>query len=66
MRIVENCKDEMIFSKYELSKRFETKICTEARDFLGPVIRRNKNEETLNLSERRYTIMILERFGMAD
>lgn len=52
--------------KARLASTFEMKDLGEARWFLGLEITRDRPRRTITLSQERYTLDILNRFGMAE
>ena len=58
--------DTIMWMKGELSKRFEMKDLGQAKVCLGLEISRVRSEKAVFLSQSKYSISILERFGMQD
>ncbi|KIJ49713.1 hypothetical protein M422DRAFT_89278, partial [Sphaerobolus stellatus SS14] len=61
-----NSKTEIDNCVQELSKHFKLRDLGETKFLLGIEISRDRSKHTLSLSQKQYTLNILERFGHSD
>ncbi|KAL7292885.1 hypothetical protein TKK_0013555 [Trichogramma kaykai] len=64
--LASNCKEKLTNIKDNLCRTFEMKDLGEPRKYLGMEITRNRAENTMILTQRDYTIKVLERFKMHE
>ncbi|KAH9688421.1 hypothetical protein KPL70_015118 [Citrus sinensis] len=66
MVIASKNRDEIERLKKQLASEFEMKDLGDAQRILGMVIRRDKKNESVWLTQKSYLKKVLERFGMDD
>lgn len=59
-------EEEIIFIKNKLKKEFDMQDMGELKYFLGLKITQKRECETLEISQRKYIIDVLQKFGMLD
>jgi hypothetical protein len=66
LTIAASSVDTLLEFKALMSTKFEMKDLGEMEYILGLQVRRNRKAKTLHLSQERYVLDVLDRFGMLD